>query len=304
MSLNFTTKIIYISRLIITGLLFLFFTSVSAQWVELGGANTSTFNGLNSKFVTTDSLGNIFTGGDFTNSNGNYYVAKWDGAGWTELGGNNSSTLNGNITSVQTDLSGKIYISGNFNFPNGNCCIVKWEGNRWKEIGDSTSKNLMILDNSAGKIYAADITISGTGASSVIETILEKDSTGWITEGTNYPFNDYLSCIMVDATHNLYTAGVFANNANSQYVAKYNSASNSWTELGGSNNPYFGNSAGINCLVADAANNIYAAGWFQNANGAAYVAKWDGVKWSELGGVNTSPFTGTVARAKIGRAHV
>jgi hypothetical protein len=39
-------------------------------------------------------------------------------------------------------------------------------------------------------------------------------------------------------------------------------------------------------LSCDSANNIYAAGNFQNGSGNRYVAKFDGTSWSELGGTD------------------
>lgn len=36
-------------------------------------------------------------------------------------------------------------------------------------------------------------------------------------------------------------------------------------------------------LVTDASGNLYAAGYFTNAAGYCYVARWDGTSWSELG---------------------
>ena len=53
---------------------------------------------------------------------------------------------------------------------------------------------------------------------------------------------------------------------------------NTWTQLGALN----ANSA-INTLATDAAGNVYAAGFFSNANNFGFVAKWNGTAWSELG---------------------
>jgi hypothetical protein len=51
-----------------------------SAWSELGGNNTSTFNGFISS-VTSDARGYVYAAGSFTNGsnsqNGNYYVAKY-----------------------------------------------------------------------------------------------------------------------------------------------------------------------------------------------------------------------------------
>ncbi|HEX7905106.1 MAG TPA: T9SS type A sorting domain-containing protein [Chitinophagaceae bacterium] len=65
---------------------------------------------------------------------------------------------------------------------------------------------------------------------------------------------------------------------------------NVWTQLGTLNT----NSA-INTLTTDAAGNVYAAGFFSNANNFAYVAKWNGTSWSELGsGANALNANGVI----------
>ena len=68
--------------------LFFYSTFTFAQWTEVGG-----FDALSANqpiyAVCSDSLNNIYAAGDFTNTNGSKYVAKWDGASWNELGGQN-----------------------------------------------------------------------------------------------------------------------------------------------------------------------------------------------------------------------
>ena len=64
-------------------------TKTNAQWAELGGVNTSTFNGA-INCLTKDASGNMYAAGYFTNASGKYYVAKWNGSAWSELGGTNA----------------------------------------------------------------------------------------------------------------------------------------------------------------------------------------------------------------------
>ena len=82
-------------------------------WSELGGYQKSTFNDqINS--ITTDSNGNVYAAGYFTNDKGKEYVAKWDGKTWSELGGTNQSTFNGLIMNIISDVNDNLYAQGDF----------------------------------------------------------------------------------------------------------------------------------------------------------------------------------------------
>lgn len=55
---------------------------------------------------------------------------------------------------------------------------------------------------------------------------------------------------------------------------------NNWFELGNFN-------GGIKAIYTDRLGNLYAGGYFTNDSGYYFVAKWDGIKWYELGGINS-----------------
>jgi hypothetical protein len=95
------------------------------SWSELGGKNGLAANGDISS-VFSDASGNIYAGGEFTNSSGNRYVAKWDGTAWSELGGQNGLASNGSIFSVYSDASGNIYAGGEFKNSSGNRYVAKY----------------------------------------------------------------------------------------------------------------------------------------------------------------------------------
>src|SRR5690242_18643728 len=72
-------------------------TSTLTSWVELGtGANA-----LDANFpivtMTIDAQNNIYVAGLLINSNGNLYVAKWNGTTWIQLGGINAPSNPFNI---------------------------------------------------------------------------------------------------------------------------------------------------------------------------------------------------------------
>ena len=88
---------------------------ITNTWSELGGNNSLQANGLFIRGITI--VGNdVYVSGDFTNSGGNRYVAKWDNIinTWSELGGNNSLQANQACWAITNDPYGEIYTAGNF----------------------------------------------------------------------------------------------------------------------------------------------------------------------------------------------
>ena len=119
--------------------LFLFLVGIPAiyaqtNWTELGGLNSL---GANSIVETTcsDALGNIYAAGQFTNSSGKNYVAKWNGSSWSELGGLNGLSASNTIKSICTDPSGNIYAAGDFINSSAKAYVAKWNGTSWTELG-------------------------------------------------------------------------------------------------------------------------------------------------------------------------
>ena len=101
-------------------------------WSELAGTNElladSTIYSL-----CTDTSGNIYAAGAFTNGDGYFYVAKWNGSAWAELGGISALAANGSIASICSDPSGNIYAAGSFTNSSGKFYLAKWDGNAWSE---------------------------------------------------------------------------------------------------------------------------------------------------------------------------
>jgi hypothetical protein len=112
---------------------------INAQWTELGGTSGLQANSyINS--VCSDSTGNIYTAGDFSDGAGYHYVAKWNGAGWNELGtGINALNANLDIYCTCTDASGNLYAAGYFRNTNNNCYVAKWNGTTWNELAGTDS---------------------------------------------------------------------------------------------------------------------------------------------------------------------
>jgi hypothetical protein len=96
--------------------------------------------------------------------------------------------------------------------------------------------------------------------------------------------NNSIWSICTDDSGNVYAAGTFTDSVSFSkghtYIAKWNGTT--WAELGTDTNALNANGA-IHSICADATGNLYAAGYFTNANGYYYVAKWNGTTWAELG---------------------
>jgi hypothetical protein len=138
----------------------------STGWSALGNMD---INGVNDLYI--DKNGNLFAAGNFTNSNGNYYVAKWDGSKWSEVG---SPNLNGSILALCGDSNGNLYIGGSFNKDNYNY-VAKWNGSNWTNIGSMNIScgdiNVLCADAS-GNIYMSGLGLYESVAIASVKLIL------------------------------------------------------------------------------------------------------------------------------------
>ena len=285
-----TKKVSIVS--ILYGLMTLVLIQTKAQWSELGGTDSSTFNWYIER-LTTDANGNVYAAGHFTNGRFYNYVAKWNGSSWQELGETNSSTFNDAIACLTTDLVGNVYAAGGFtngiNIHSGKYYVAKWNGSSWQELGGTNSSTFndaiaCLTTDLVGNVYAAGGFTNGNGKYYVAKW----NGSSWQELGGNNSskFNDAIFCLTTDAVGNVYAAGGFTKSNGKYYVAKWNGSS--WQELGGNNSSTFNDH--INCITTDAGGNVYATGWFTNDSGKSYVAKWNGRSWQEFGSSNISTF--------------
>ncbi|NVO19877.1 MAG: T9SS type A sorting domain-containing protein [Bacteroidetes bacterium] len=262
-------------------------------WSLLTGLSSPAYlNGVFTELscVSSDASGNIYVGGNFTNSSGNYYVAKWNGSAWSELGGLNSFNPNSSVKCIFCDpLTGYIYAGGYFTNgaspTTGKFYVAKYDGASWSELGGtnglSANNNINCLCNdAAGNIYAAGYFTNSNGKFFVAKW----NGTAWDELGglNGLAANNEIFSICSDPAGNIYAAGKFSNGIYSsdgyEYVAKWDGTS--WTEVGGLNalaaNDY------IESIISDSKGNIYASGSFFKG-GHGIVAIWNDTTWSELG---------------------
>jgi len=265
-------------------------------WSELGTGNNSLNSIPNDNLqqpyyysgeiltIAKDNVGNIYAGGEFTDANGNFFVAKWNGATWSELGLNTNNLLNANnfINSIVTDNSGNVYATGQFTNSKGYYYVAKWDGISWSELGTLNANgiiNTMTIDNS-GNIYVAGEFNDNNG----YYYVAKWNGSSWSELGS-LNANDRINSIVADNLGNVYAGGNFLDNSYTySYVAKWNGSS--WIELGTGSNVLVANDV-IRAIAIDKNGNIYAGGNFTNNNGYTYIAKWDGNTWNEIGSFNS-----------------
>lgn len=202
------------------------------KWNELGsGANSLNVYGNRKQgyisSMVSDSIDNIYAAGNFTNSMGKYYVAKWDGKNWSELGsGSNSLNLNGTIRSMTIDKNGNIYVAGSFTNSKGKYYVAKWNNTTWIELGDSTNSlnansHIFCLNvDNKGNLYCGGGFTNSNGKYYVAKW----DGNNWSELGVGNNLlnaNGLIRCIAIDEIGNLYCGGLFKNTDGYQYVAKY-----------------------------------------------------------------------------------
>lgn len=277
----------------------------NGSWTEIGV-------GFFNDYVTAmcmDAAGNLYAAGTFTNANGKYFVAKWDGTTWSQLGAD-LTIEGGNILSMCIDAAGNIYAAGNYYDGNYDYYVIKWNGSSWTQLPAIDVDIYDLTTDNAGNLYAAVVTnevymwngstwavMNMGGFNHNVNGVLASDSklyvagggwsggaggavaqwngSGWSQMGDINSYEEaYELCI--DANGTLYAAGgfIFQNG----YVVKWNGSS--WTDLGLNGNEM------VNSITVSDAGSLYAGGHFFNSSNKFYLAKYNGSSWSEAGTFN------------------
>jgi hypothetical protein len=241
-------------------------------WIELGGLNA---NGhIND--VAFDPDGNIYAGGAFRDSVGRPYVAKWNGSSWTEF----YSQYDGEIYGLSINATGNIFKATEFYVSKEYMSVGRWNGAAFMEVkgGNSlTSISSDILFDSYGNLYAIG-SLSGTS----LKNICEWNGTTWvpINSGSNAPSLDN-PIFAISETNDLYAPYAETGRTGIYDITKWDGTS--WNIVGSSKSLSLNANNKILALAIDNSKNVYAAGAFRNSNSYRYVAKWNGLGWSEVG---------------------
>ena len=260
----------------------------SSIWTELGNdANTLNANG-GIYSITTDTVGNVYATGDFTNDSDKFYVARWDGVIWKELINNNKG-LNENysIADICTDGFNIYAVSSQCGKDDH---VAEFSSGDWDTLPSLAyvnMKNLMIYSmctDKSGNLYAGGALCDSTNKSCIVKW--DAGSSIWIKipiSIQNYTLNGSVFSICADGSGNVYAAGS-ACDTSGYNVIRFDGTT--WNWLGSGSNALNANGY-ISSICTDARGHVYAAGDFTNEYGNGYVSEWDGTHWSELGGSNS-----------------
>jgi hypothetical protein len=90
--------------------------------------------------LATDTAGNLYAGGGFTEAGGVAVnnIARWDGSKWHALG----SGVNSYVRALTVDGNGDLYAGGDFLEAGGVTVnrIAHWDGNNWHALGSGVNK--------------------------------------------------------------------------------------------------------------------------------------------------------------------
>ncbi|MGZ3862569.1 MAG: T9SS type A sorting domain-containing protein [Bacteroidia bacterium] len=196
---------------------------------------------------------------------------------WTSVGGG----ANNNILYMCTDtIYNRLYASGQFSDPScssGACySFAYWDSSSWHYVGDSNHfYNYVPLAYYKGKVYTANL-----------HSPYNNTSSNYIGEfdGNNWTKTDNIAGLIRNfkvINNRLYALGTFVSigGVPAHDIAYKDSLG--WHAI----DTTTWNNAGIND-VAEFNGSLYICGWFQSHDGSiSELAKWDGIHWSNVGGL-------------------
>ena len=256
---------------------------VTGIWEKLGiGAHALNAHGVINSICVDDS-GHIYAAGNFRNSIGQSYVAKWNGTNWTELYGLNANQF---IYSICVDDSFNVYASGGFSDGSGHVYVAKYNPTtaEWSELGSGFYFGSYEIEITASFTDTSNHVCVAVnfGNDTIVSNIFKWNGVNWNQLGV-LDANLYTTSICKGDSGFVYATGLFTNSSDETYVAKYDPQHNTWSELGGSNslaphNEGYGNKAPVKAICEDIHHNLYAAGDFSDSisvtNDYCYVAEY------------------------------
>lgn len=180
-------------------------------WSEVGTGSGALLKAQEAVYsMITDNAGNLYVAGEFTNSSGKYYVAKWNGSTWSELGtGINALNATKPIRQIAIDHQGRIYATADHTNPGYTYYVAKWDGTSWKELTNGTHflysdhpLGAMTVDT-AGHVY---VMADGIYNSSFANYVSRWDGSDWSVFRGVFDFDD-VSYINSDSKGNIYFFG-------------------------------------------------------------------------------------------------
>lgn len=126
------------------------------SWTSLGTPVITTCGTKAIAALAVASNGDLYAAGQFTNANGDEYVAKWDGSSWSQVG----EAFDNPIYTLVFDSSGRLYAGGIFSqtIPGSTSVdqVARWNGIAWESIGNPRGiVEDLAFNPSTGDLYAA-----------------------------------------------------------------------------------------------------------------------------------------------------
>jgi len=218
------------------------------------------------------------------------YIARWNGTTWSGL---LSGTFGINSQVNTIAISGTdVYVGGNFTDAGGVTdanSIARWNGSTWNAVGPTPSitGTVTTIAISGTDVYVGGFFINAGGVTgaSYIARWNSANST-WNRLGAANAINSAVRTIAISGT-DVYVGGFFTNAGNvpgASYIARWNSANNTWNLVGAANAISGGPLTSVHTIKVSGSD-VYIGGNFTNAGGnsaADYLVRWDGVQWTAL----------------------
>ncbi len=265
-------------------------------WSPLG----SGLNGQVSALARhTDALGEVLlVGGVFTTAGGASAnrVAAWRSQSWAPLGSgvigpvNSLALFDANGTDSKLYAAGQFTTAGDANANN----IAQWDGSSWAALGrgmDGWVSVLNVVDDSSGPALVAGGAFSCAGGVTA-NAIAKWTGSDWSGFGTGLsgsfgPDTYAVSRFDDGSGPTLVVGGLFsaAGGVPANGVATWDGST--WSALGDGVGGAEARSVFCQVVFDDGSGSaVYFGGDFTTAGGlpANYIARWDGIHWSEIGG--------------------
>jgi hypothetical protein len=259
-----------------------------SSWSALG-SNGSWSLSSSVRAIATDSSGNVYVGGSFTQLNAvnANRVARWDGTSWSALGTGTNNTVFSLAVNGTTLYAGGTFSQAGGVTRNG---IAAWDtvGSTWSTLtgGPGTGASIFALHIFSGRLYAGG---TSSSAAAFIASMNLTDST-WSqlthtggTHGVSSSSSPSVQSLTNDGTRLIVggkfnTAGGIVSVSN---IASYNPSTTTWAALGSGLG--VANSDSVHSLAASGST-VYATGSFTTAGGSASnvasnMSIWNGSAW-------------------------
>jgi len=262
-----------------------------SQWVLLGRGVSTTVEALT---IFDDGSGpGLYAAGWLRGAGGVSadHIARWDGLTWAPLGAGTDTAIH--ALAVFDDGSGPaLYAGGEFRRAGGGPAsrVAGWDGKRWSALGAGlTGLSPMVLALAAfddGRGPALFVGGQFSHAGDVAATCIARwDGHTWSALGSGTDDAVWALEVFDDGRGPaLYVGGQFAHAGGVRVnrIAKWDG--HTWWPLG-SGMDGFGHVNALTVFDDGTGPALYAGGWMSTAGGVPVnrVAKWDGVKWSDVG---------------------